>query len=114
MAKAKYEAFEEAKSMLFNDVRSTYYNIYFTGKAISVTDENLTLLNSFKNWHSLKLRQEWFRVVDEYRIEMEIGDMVNQLALLKDKYNALHIMFNNLLNTDIASPVKIPQQLWDS
>jgi cobalt-zinc-cadmium efflux system outer membrane protein len=33
---------------------------------------------------------------------------------LKDKYDALQIMFNNLLNTDIASPVKIPQQLWES
>jgi cobalt-zinc-cadmium efflux system outer membrane protein len=114
MAKAKYEAFEEAKSMLFNDVRSTYYNIYFTEKAISVTDENLTLLNSFQKLALIKVEAGMVSVVDEYRIEMEIGDMVNQLALLKDKYDALQIMFNNLLNTDIASPVKIPQQLWES
>jgi cobalt-zinc-cadmium efflux system outer membrane protein len=114
MAKAKYEAFEEAKSMLFNDVRSTYYNIYLTEKAISVTDENLTLLNSFQKLALIKVEAGMVSVVDEYRIEMEIGDMVNQLALLKDKYDALQIMFNNLLNTDIASPVKIPQQLWES
>jgi cobalt-zinc-cadmium efflux system outer membrane protein len=114
MAKAKYEAFEEAKSMLFNDVRSTYYNLYFTDKAISVTDENLTLLNSFQKLALIKVEAGMVSVVDEYRIEMEIGDMVNQLALLKDKYDALQIMFNNLLNTDIASPVKIPQQLWES
>jgi cobalt-zinc-cadmium efflux system outer membrane protein len=114
MAKAKYEAFEEAKSMLFNDVRSTYYNLYFTGKAISVTDENLTLLNSFQKLSLIKVEAGIVSVVDEYRIEMEIGDMVNQLALLKDKYGALQIMFTNLLNTDNASPVKIPQQLWDS
>ncbi len=114
MAKAKYEAFEEAKSMLFNDVRSTYYNIYFTGRAISVTEENLTFLNSIKKLALIKVEAGMVSVVDEYRIEMEIGDMVNQLALLKDKYNALHIMFNNLLNTDIASPVIIPEQLWES
>jgi cobalt-zinc-cadmium efflux system outer membrane protein len=114
MAKAKYEAFEEAKSMLFNDVRSTYYNLYFTDKAISVTDENLTLLNSFQKLSLIKVEAGIVSVVDEYRIEMEIGDMVNQLALLKDKYGALQIMFTNLLNTDNASPVKIPQQLWDS
>ncbi|MCK5461759.1 MAG: TolC family protein, partial [Bacteroidales bacterium] len=32
-AKAKYEAFEETKSKLFNEVRGTYYNIYFNRKA---------------------------------------------------------------------------------
>ncbi len=32
-AKAKYEAFEEAKSKLFNEVKGTYYNLYFNGKA---------------------------------------------------------------------------------
>ena len=32
MAKSKYENFEEQKSKLFFDVKSTYYNLYFTGK----------------------------------------------------------------------------------
>jgi len=114
MAKAKYEAFEEAKSMLFNDVRSTYYNLYFTGKAITVTEENLTLLNSFRKLALIKVEAGMVSVVDEYRIEIEIGDLENQQTLLKDKYGTLQIMFNNLLNTDTSSPVKIPQQLWGS
>ncbi len=114
MAKAKYEVFEEAKSMLFNDVRNTYYNLYFAEKAISVTDENLALLNSIKKLALIKVEAGMVSVVDEYRIEMEIGDMENQLALLKDKNNALQIMFNNLLNTDASSPVNIPDKLWES
>jgi len=114
MAKAKYEVFEEAKSKLFNDVKSTYYNLYFTAKAILVTDENLTLLNSFQKLALVKVEAGMVSVVDEYRIEMEIGDLVNQLALLKDKYRSLEVMFNNLINTDSASHVELPQQLWDS
>ena len=47
MAKAKYEV-PEAKSMLFNEVRSTYYNLYFNRKAIEITRENLTILNTFQ------------------------------------------------------------------
>jgi len=114
MAKAKYEAFEEAKSMLFNDVRSTYYNLYFTGKAISVTDENLTLLSSLQKLALIKVEAGMVSVMDEYRIEMEIGDMANQLATLKDKYGTLEVMFNNLINTDTVSPILLPQQLWDT
>ncbi len=114
MAKAKYEAFEEAKSMLYNDVRNTYYNLYFAEKAISVTVENLNLLNSIKKLALIKVEAGLVSIVDEYRIEMEIGDLENQLALLKDKNYALQIMFNNLLNVDTSSPVKIPGQLSES
>ncbi len=113
MAKAKYEAFEEAKSMLFNDVRGTYYNLYFTGKAIAVTEENLTLLSSFQRMALIKVEAGMVSVVDEYRIEMEAGDLENQLALLRDKYRTLEVMFNNLLNSDTTYMIKIPQQLWD-
>ena len=48
LAKAKYEAFEEAKSKLFNEVRSTYYNIYFNNKAVGITTENIGILNAFR------------------------------------------------------------------
>ena len=36
-ARAKYEVFLEAKSRLFNEVRSIYYNLYFNRKAIEIT-----------------------------------------------------------------------------
>jgi outer membrane protein TolC len=113
MAKAKYEAFEEAKSKLFNVVRSTYFNLYFTDKAIDITSENLRLLESFRKLALIKVEAGRVSVVDEYRIEMEIGDLENQLALLKDKYRVQEVMFTNLLNAKIVSPIKIPQQLWD-
>ena len=114
MAKAKFEAFRESKSKLFDQVRSTYYNLYFTQKAISLTEENLVLLNSFKNLALIKVEAGMVSMVDEYRIEMEIGDLENQLALSKDKYSAFVVMFNNLLNVDVLSPVQLPQQLWES
>ena len=45
-AKADYELFEEAKSKLFYDVKSVYYNIYFIKKGISITKENIDILNT--------------------------------------------------------------------
>jgi len=47
IAKAKYEAFEEAKSNLFYEVKSAYYDLYVIRKAISITTENINILNTF-------------------------------------------------------------------
>jgi len=111
-AKAKYEAFLEAKSKLFNEVRSTYFNVYFNRRAIDITRENLILLNTFQKLANIKVETGKVSAVDEYRIEMEIGDLENQLALLVDKQYVLEVMFNKLLNVDKEQKVITPGILW--
>jgi cobalt-zinc-cadmium efflux system outer membrane protein len=110
-AKAKYELFEEARSSLFNQLRSTYYNIYFNNKAIEITAENLTLLNTFQKLAAIKVESGLASALDEYRIEMEIGDLENQLALLKDKQDLLEVIFFNLLNTRDLTEIITPDIL---
>jgi outer membrane protein TolC len=111
-AKAKYEAFLESKSRLFNEVRSNYYNIYFNRRAIDITMENLVILNSFKKLANIKVETGKVSAIDEYRIEMEIGDMENRLAYLKDNQHVLEVMFVNLLNADSELEIDIPEILW--
>ncbi len=114
MAKVKFEAFQEAKSKLFNEVRSTYYNLYFTRKAIAVTKENLELLRSIQKMALIKVEAGLVPLVDEYRIEMELGDLENQLALLNDKHYSQQVMFNKLINIGKDIPVRIPDLLWET
>jgi outer membrane protein TolC len=111
-AKAKYEAFLESKSRLFNDVRSNFYNIYFNQRAIEITRENLEILGSFKKLANIKVELGKVSAVDAYRIEMEIGDMENHLALLKDMQHVLEVMFINFLNAESGFEIVIPQRLW--
>ncbi len=112
-AKAKYEAFLESKSRLFNEVRSNYYNIYFNRKAIEITGENLEILGSFKKLANIKVQAGKVSSVDAYRVEMEIGDMENRLALLKDMQRVLEVMFINLLNAESGFEITIPENLWN-
>ena len=37
-------------------------------------------------------------IVDELRVELELNDLENQLALFLDSKNVLQVAFNNLLN----------------
>ena len=111
-AKAKYEAFEETKSKLFNEVRGTYYNIYFNRKAIDIVQDNILILNIFQRLSLIKVEAGIVSPVDEYRIEMEIGDLENQLALLKDQDLSLDVAFFLLLNSE-QDHVLLPDTLWN-
>jgi len=113
-AKAKYEMFEEAKAKLFNEVRVTYYNIYFNHKAIGITLENIDILNTFRKLANIKYESGLVSAVDEYRIEIGIGELENQLALLRDKKLVLEVMFNKLLNIDKSEAITTPEQLWNN
>ena len=40
MAKVKYEAFEQAKSKLYYDVKALYYKLYFVERSMATAQEN--------------------------------------------------------------------------
>jgi len=114
LAKAKYELFEESKSKLFYDVKATYYNLFFTEKAIGITLDNIEILSSFKNLANIKVESGLASAVDAYRVEIEINDLENQLALLRDNSTVLRVKFNNLLNVDDATDIQIVTELSES
>ncbi len=112
MAKAKYEDFENEKSNIFFEVKTAYYNFYFIQKAIEITKENIEILEVFKRLSLVKIEAGTASVVDELRVELEINDLENQLALFLDTKDAFRIKFNNLLNRDDISEIIVPDVLW--
>ncbi len=110
-AQVKYEALEEAKSRLFFEVKSAYYELYFVKKAIAVTEENQRLLTTFHSLVSTKIKLGQTSAVDALTVEMEIADLDNQLATLEDKLKFLTVKFNNLLHVNPDTPIKTPDTL---
>lgn len=111
MAKAKYEMFEEAKSKLFYDIKSTWYNLYFTSKAITITKDNIQILNTFQKLALVKIESGAASSVDVYRVEMEILELENQLLQLLDKLQTQKVGFNNFINVDASNEIHIPETL---
>jgi outer membrane protein TolC len=111
MAKAKYEIFEEAKSKLFYDIKSTWYNLYVTNRAIAITRDNILILNTFQKLALIKIESGKASAVDQYRVEMEILELENQLYQLLDKLETQKIAFNNFLNVDATMDIYIPEIL---
>jgi outer membrane protein TolC len=50
-------------------------------------------------------------LTDLYRIQIEIGDLENNTALLKNQQSTLVTQFNNYLNRPVVSPVSLPDTL---
>lgn len=112
MAKAKYEVFENAKSNLFFEVKTAYYNYYFIEKAIQITKDNVEILQVFKRLSLVKIEAGKASIVDELRVELELNDLENQLALFLDTKDVLQVKFNNLLNREDTSEIMVPELLW--
>lgn len=111
-AKSKYEDFENEKSNLFFEVKTAYYNYYFIEKAIRITKENIEILEVFKRLSLVKIEAGTASVVDELRVELELNDLENQLALFLDTKDALQVNFNNLLNRNRLDEIVVPLLLW--
>lgn len=111
LANAKYEIFENSKSNLFFEVKTMYYNYYFTEKAILITRENIEILRIFKNLSLVKIENGNASIVDELRVELELNDLENKLALFIDTKNAFQISFNNLLNREKYAIIDVPGTL---
>ncbi len=114
VAKAKYELFEDAKSKLFFDVKSTYFALYYIQKQMDITLENIKILDKFKRLALIKIQSGTASSVDAMRVELEINDLENSLLLLKDKWLLNTVKFNNLLNIDNNSNIRIPKTLWET
>ena len=112
LAKAKYELFENSKSNLFFEVKTAFYNYYFMEKAIKITKDNIEILRIFKNLSLVKIEAGNASIVDELRVELELNDLENQLALFIDTKNVFQAKFNNLLNRDNSLKINSPKQLW--
>jgi outer membrane protein TolC len=112
MAKAKFEKFENTKSNLFFEVKTAFYNYYFMEKAINITKQNMDILQVFKQLSLVKIEAGKASIVDELRVELELNDLENKLALFKDTKNTIQTNFNNLLAREVSNSIEIPDTLW--
>ena len=111
LAKARFEAFEDAKNRLFFDVRSTYFDLYVLEAAIDITGENVRLLQSFRELANVRLEANKGSAVDLLRVEMDLDELNNQLLYLEDSRIPIQARFNELLNVATPLAIVVPDTL---
>jgi|25_taG_2_1085351.scaffolds.fasta_scaffold01437_4 outer membrane protein TolC len=112
LANARFEQFQNTKSNIFYEVKTAYFNYYFIEKAIEITKENIEILEVFKRLSLVKIEAGNASTVDELRVELELNDLENQLALFLDTRSTFQVSFNNLLDRDRFAQINVPDTLW--
>lgn len=113
-AKSQYETFQEAKIRLFYDIKETYYDLYVLRASQRITRKNLVLLRSFEALARIKFEASKASFADVLRVQLEINEVENKLALFIDTEEPVIARFDQLLNLDAGDSLQLPDTLWSA
>jgi outer membrane protein TolC len=108
MAKAKFELFRDAKFQVFYDVQRNWYELYKIQKDITISEKNIEILKIIERLALVKFKaapSDGSSLTDVYRIQIETGDLQNNIFDLKNQRNTVMAQFNTYLNRPVTTPV---------
>ncbi len=111
IAKARFEEFEEAKNLLFLNVKTKWLLLFEVQEEIRITTENLRILRSYEPITKTKYEASLVSLTDLVRVQITIEQSQTKLELLELKKASLLGDFNTLLNRDLNTEVIINQSL---
>lgn len=111
MADAKFQGFIDARNKLHLQLASAYYPLYELKEWVRVEQENIKILESYKNIATQKYKNGTGSMLDVLRVDIMLNDAKTNLIILRDKEKPLLTTFNKLLNRPEAEIVQISDTL---
>lgn len=111
MAKAKFEAFQNARNQLFYRVQKQWYELYQIDQSIRILQENIEILETFESLATQRYENDQVGQVDVLRVQIEKEDLKTHLELLKDNKTVTLQEFNELLNRSEGNEITIDDTL---
>ncbi len=108
-ARSRYE--QERLSLLYR-VKEAYYEYYYLGRAIQITEENVTLLTRLERVASQQVRSGAAQQ-DMLKAQVELGTLTDRLASLRDMRGAVAARLNAELNRPIDTPLPWPKEVTE-
>lgn len=112
-ARIALHMFNVAKMDLYRDIRITYNELYYLQEAIKITEENLSLLKSFKGIAEVYFESGKSGFSSVLQVEMEEEELKSRLEYLQDSKLPLQKEFEQLLNTNLQEPILFADSLWE-
>lgn len=111
MAEAKFQIFIDARNKLYFRVASAYYPLFELRKWVRIEQENISILESYKNIANQKFKNSSGSMVDVLRVDIMLKEAQTNLSILRDKEKPLLTTFNKLLNRPEDEIVQINDSL---
>ncbi len=111
MAEATFQKYLDSKNDVFLKIKKSYAELYEINTMIKLEEENLQILNNYRELALSKFKSGKGAMVDVVRIDIKRNESETKIQLLKDQNQPLQIEFNSLLNRDLNDMVIIPDSL---
>ena len=111
LAESKYQAFLNSKNQLFYQVATVYYPLYELKKMKNIEQENIKILESYKNIATSKFQNGSTGLVDVLRVDIMIKESQTNLEILNKQEPALQSWLNSILNRKYDEKIEIVQEL---
>lgn len=111
MAEARYQVFLDARNKLYYEVAAAYYPLFELREWTRIEQENIEILESYKNISNSKFKNGMGSMVDVLRVDIMLQESKTSLEILTRKERPLRTAFNKLLNRNELEPVVISDSL---
>lgn len=111
LADNEYLEYVIAKRKLSLEVAQSYYQLYGIHAEEQVVQQNLDLLDRFKELALNAVEVAEASVVDVLKLEMRQNELNAQLAILDERKRAAALQFKNILNVAQDTPIQLVDSL---
>lgn len=111
LAEARYQEFLKDKYELYRKVKNAYYPIYEVNEYIHWQNENLLILESYKQLATVSFSNGKGALTDVLRVDIMMDEVKTDIQLFKDNLIPLNVTFNRLLNRSDSSFVMVQDSL---
>lgn len=111
MAEATFQNYLDTRNEVFLMIKKSYAELYELHEMIQLEEENLQILNDYRELALSKFKNGKGALVDVVRIDIKREERITNIHLLKDQMQPLQVEFNSLLNRDLDALIHIPDAL---
>ncbi|SFN61679.1 TolC family protein [Salegentibacter flavus] len=111
MAEARFQEYLAMRGDLFYEVKKAYAELYELEKTIELKEENLEILDSYRELSLSKFRSGSSSMVNVVRVDIIREEAITEIELEHDALESLKKQFNYLLNRKPKAAVSIQDTL---
>ncbi|HET8754119.1 MAG TPA: TolC family protein [Salinimicrobium sp.] len=111
LAEAKFQEYLDVRNRLLYEVSAKYYELFSLEEKIDFQEDNLRILEDFKELSLAKVSAGSGLLTDVLKVELLQDEMLSAIKILELERKPLLAEFNALLNRESNSEVEIPEEL---
>lgn len=111
IAEAKFQNYLNLRNQLFFEIKSVYAELYALEKTIRLKEENLTILDSYRELSLSRFKSGNTPMVNVIKVDIQREAAVTEIKLLEDMKKPLKIEFNLMLNQKPEVMVQVQDTL---